>query len=197
MAEEIAVLRPLPETRYPEAEEVSVRVSSFSTVRIKDCAYSVPSQLIRSWITGLVTESEVVLISSGREVARYRRRHCGEPAIDYRHIIHSLVKKPGAFAGYIYREELFPRPVFRQTYDRLKEDDPKHCDPRYVRLLAVAAEVGEDAVASALGSLIREGVTPGDDAVRERIAAPVTGTPKLASFEPQLTDYDHLLGVGT
>jgi hypothetical protein len=40
-----------------------------------------------------------------------------------RSIIHSLVRKPGAFAGYIYREELFPRSVFRQAYDRLKHRD--------------------------------------------------------------------------
>ena len=38
-------------------------------------------------------------------------------AIDYRHIIDSLVRKPGAFAGYQYHESLFPRPVFRQVYD--------------------------------------------------------------------------------
>ena len=197
VAEEVAMLKPLPETRYPEAEEVSVRVSSFSTVRVKECAYSAPSQLIRSWITALVTESEVILVHAGREVARYRRRRSGEPAIDYRHIIHSLVKKPGAFAGYIYREELFPRPVFRQAYDRLKQADTARCDGRYVRVLAMAAELGEDPVADVLGALLREGILPEDDAVRERIAAPSNGTPVMACFEPQLTAYDQLLEVGT
>lgn len=197
VAEEVAVLRPLPETRYPEAEELAVRVSSYSTIRIKHCAYSVPSQLIRAMVTALVTESEVTVMHAGHEVARYRRRRSREPAIDYRHIIHSLVKKPGAFAGYIYRDELFPRPVFRQAYDCLKEGDPKRCDARYVRVLAIAAELGEEPVAMALGALLREGVPPHDDAVRERMAAPTTGTPALACFKPQLSDYDQLLEVGT
>ena len=34
--------------------------------------------------------------------------------IDYRHVIWSLVTKPGAFARYRYREELFPTLVFRK-----------------------------------------------------------------------------------
>jgi hypothetical protein len=40
--------------------------------------------------------------------------------IDYRHVIWSLVKKPGAFARDRYREELFPSMVFRRAYDALR-----------------------------------------------------------------------------
>lgn len=196
VAEEIAVLRPLPATRYPEAEEMAVRVSSFSTARVKNCAYSLPSQLIGAMVTAQVTESEVAFVHAGREVARYRRRGGQEPTIDYRHVIHSLVRKPGAFAGYIYREELFPRPVFRQVYDRLKQADEKRCDAGYVRVLAVAAEVGEDPVADVLGTLLREGAVPDENTVRDRLTAPAAARPALARFEPELRDYDQLLEVG-
>jgi len=61
----------------------------------------------------------------------------------------------------------------------------------------LAAELGEEPVADALGTLLRERVMPHDDAVRERVARPVTGTPTLACFEPQLREYDQLLEVGT
>ena len=37
--------------------------------------------------------------------------------VDYRHIIDWLVRKPGAFANYRYREHLFPSSRFRATYD--------------------------------------------------------------------------------
>ena len=195
--EEIAVLRPLPATRYPAAEESTVRVSSYSTARVKDCAYSLPSQLIGVKVVAQITESEVAFLHAGREIVRYRRRRSQEPAIDYRHVIHSLVRKPGAFAGYIYREELFPRPVFRQVYDRLKQRDVRRADGTYVRILALAAELGEESVADVLGRLLREGVTPHDDLVRDQLAAPTSAPPTLASFEPQLRDYDELLGVAT
>ena len=38
--------------------------------------------------------------------------------IDYRHVIWSLVRKPGAFARYVYREEMFPSLVFRRPTTR-------------------------------------------------------------------------------
>jgi hypothetical protein len=55
--------------------------------------------------------------------------------IDYHHVIHSLVRKPGAFAAYRYREELFPTTIFRQGYDRLVEGSAKRADREYVRIL--------------------------------------------------------------
>jgi transposase InsO family protein len=197
LAEEVAVLRALPATRYPQAEEIAVRVSSYSTARVKECAYSLPSQLIGAVVIALVTEGEVGFRHGGQEVARYRRRRAKEPAIDYRHVIHSLVRKPGAFAGYIYREELFPRSVFRQAYDRLKQHDAARADAAYVRVLALAAESGEDAVASVLGQLLRDHELPSDTLVRDRLTLPVRPTPMLASFAPELSDYDQLLEVGT
>jgi hypothetical protein len=142
-------------------------------------------------------EGEVCFLHAGVEVARYRRRRGREPAIDYRHVIHSLVRKPGAFAGYIYREELFPRAVFRQAYDRLNQAEARRADTIYVRVLALAAELGEDPVASALGALLRDGEVPTDEAVRTRVAAPASASPALARFEPQLHDYDQLLEVAT
>lgn len=197
LAEERAVLRALPARRYPEAEEIAVRVSSYSTARVKECAYSLPSQLIGAVVIARVTEAEVGFWQAGRELARYRRRRAKEPAIDYRHVIHSLVRKPGAFAGYIYREELFPRPVFRQAYDRLKAHDASRADAIYVRVLALAAESGEEPVAAVLGQLLREEELPADTLVRTRLATPVNSPPAMASFAPELSDYDQLLEVGT
>ncbi len=63
-----------------------------------------------------------------------------EPAIDYRHDIGSLVRKPGAFARYRYREELFPSFAFRQAYDALSDAwRARRCGAR-----AAAASSGHD-----------------------------------------------------
>ena len=120
VTEEMATLRALPASRYPEADELAVRVSCHSTVRVKDCAYSVPARLIGAIVRVLVTETTVVVCYEQLEVVRYARSVKNRPRIDYRHIIASLVRKPGAFANYLYREELFPGTAFRQAYDRLK-----------------------------------------------------------------------------
>ena len=41
-----------------------------------------------------------------------RIRGGGEARIDYRHIIGSLVRKPGAFGRYRYREQMYPSHTF-------------------------------------------------------------------------------------
>jgi hypothetical protein len=197
VAEEMAVLRALPSTRYPEADEIAVRVSSYSTARVKNSAYSLPSQLIGAMVVAQVSEADICFLHAGKEVARYRRRRSREAAIDYRHVIHSLLRKPGAFAGYIYREELFPRAVFRQTYDRLKQGKSHQADRIYVRILAMAAECGEDEVANVLGGLLREDVLPTEDGVRERLAQPAEAQPSMARFVPEIASYDQLLEVGS
>ena len=43
----------------------------------------------------------------------------GKHAINYRHVIDSLVRKPGAFENYQYREDMFPTSHFRMAYDWL------------------------------------------------------------------------------
>jgi hypothetical protein len=42
-------------------------------------------------------------------------KHC----INYRHVIDWLVRKPGAFANYKWREDMFPTVRFRMAYDSL------------------------------------------------------------------------------
>ena len=73
--------------------------------------------------------------------------------IDYRHIIEHLLRKPGAFAQYVHREELFPDSAFRLAYDRLLADHGERAGRlEYLHLLKLAAAVGEAAISSAVGA---------------------------------------------
>ena len=74
--------------------------------------------------------------------------------VDYRHIIDWLVRKPGAFASYRYREHLFPSSRFRVTYDLLQQLIPGRCDRRYLEILELAAKAGEARVEDALRLLL-------------------------------------------
>lgn len=131
-------------------------------------------------------------------MARYPRTIGRQARIDYRHVIASLVRKPGAFAGYLYREEMFPRAVFRQAYDRLRAADEPRADRDYLGVLLLAAERGEEEVAAALGAMLREGTVPRPEEVEPRLAPREAGAPVLATFTPELQSYDQLLAeVGT
>jgi hypothetical protein len=103
----------------------------------------------------------VQVLTLPRLSGRNRRR------IDYRHLIWSLVRKPGAFANYCYREELFPTTNFRRAYDALLEAVPTKADRDYLRLLHLAASTSEAEVELAIARLLEAGRTPSYDVVRE------------------------------
>jgi hypothetical protein len=73
--------------------------------------------------------------------------------IQYRHIIDSLVRKPGAFENYRYKEDLFPTIRFRMAYDYLCEKTPARANKEYLEILHLAAKESESGVDEALGTL--------------------------------------------
>ena len=191
---ERAQLRPLPAQRYPESECRAVRVSSFSTVRVRHSSYSVPARLIGLIVHAHVSEREVRICHEREEVARFPRALGQQARIDFRHIISWLVRKPGAFRSYVHREELFPSLVYRQAYDRLRALQEPTADARYLQLLLLAAETGEAQVTAALGDLLRTAAAPLAATLRQHLqsAAPPTS---VAPFIPDLAAYDQLLTV--
>jgi hypothetical protein len=194
VAEETACLRALPTTRFPQDKEITVRVSCYSTARVQNNAYSLPSRLIGALVQARVSEAEVSFHHLGEIVVVVARGLSHEPRIDYRHVIDSLIRKPGAFARYIYREELFPRPVFRQTYDRLVTAEESKASIRYLRLLKLAAEFGEDRVADILGTVLRQGELPQAEVIELGLREPSPARPaQIAAFIPDLELYDGLI----
>ena len=192
VVEELKCLRSLPSGRFPDTEEVTARVSCFATVRVKKIPFSVPARLIGTVVQALVGEKTVSILYQGKEVARHPRTP-GKGRIHYRHVIKWLVRKPGAFAHYQFREDLFPRPVFRQAHARLQATDEGQADRHYLLLLELAYDRGEDTVADALGELLREGHPPVPDALKERLAKPVPSLVAITPFIPNLRSYDALL----
>jgi hypothetical protein len=83
-----------------------------------------------------------------------RLRGRGKHRIDYRHIIEWLVRKPGAFENYRYQEDLFPTSRFRMAYDALRESAPQRAAKEYLKILKLAAEIGEVQVDLALRELL-------------------------------------------
>ncbi len=114
-------MRPLAVDRLPEFKEERARVSAGSTIRVQHCSYSVPSRLIGRAVQVLrlrgagSRSTSAAHLQLACERLRGRNRH----RIDYRHVIWSLVRKPGAFARYVYREEMFPSLAFRRAYDAI------------------------------------------------------------------------------
>jgi hypothetical protein len=116
--------------------------------------------------------------------------------IDYRHVIWSLVRKPGAFARYRFREELFPSLVFRRAYDALVDARGERADVEYVRILHLAASTMQADVELALETLLARGERPDFAAVKALAAPEKTTVPEIHIPAPDLTVYDRLLAGG-
>ena len=122
----------------------------------------------------------------------------GQHRIDYRHVIWSLVRKPGAFAHYRYRDDLFPSLAFRRAYDALCASRPQRADREYVRLLHLAASTSESEVEPSPWSCCwTSGSCRRFDAVRDLVREPVAARlPDLGPVVLDLGVYDRLLVTG-
>ena len=196
-AKELAIERqhllPLPSNKLPAFTTYTPMVRRWSTIAVNGRTYSVPSRLIGHEVEARQHADVVEVFFRGTLVQTMPRLR-GESAahIDYRHVIWSLVKKPGAFAHYRYREELFPTLVFRRAYDAMRTKSER-AEVEYVRILHLAASTMEAHVEKALMVLLERG-QPFDYVAVKAIAQPEEPTvPHVAIGVPDLTQWDGLL----
>lgn len=190
-------LRPLPATKLPEYTSYCCTVRRWSTIRFGGRTYSVPSRLIGKEVeVRLFADVVEVRFAKKLTVKMPRLRGGQDHRIDYRHVIWSLVKKPGAFDRYRYREELFPSLTFRRAYDALVERRGCRADVEYLRILHLAASSMESDVESALANLLQQGGAF-DYAAVKALAAPETPViPHVQRDAPDPGAYDALLAGG-
>lgn len=199
LGEELAAMSEKVVGELADYREVMVTVGNNSTIRVRKMRYSVPSRLIGVKLLARIYENRIALLDGAREVAQLPL-HRGDrgAVIDFRHVIGHLLRKPGAFAGYRWREELFPAPVYRAAYDHL-ERAGGDADRRYLEILKVAADEGQTAVENALEQLLG-GPRPMITAAEVRGMLDTWRDQKQvwrerAPLEVCLSDYDALLSV--
>lgn len=189
--EEKAVLRALPSTHYNEVETaVVMQVPPTSLIRIQQNVYSVPSRFIGHKLQAYVYRDFIDLYWGTNKVLTLPKIEEGA-SINYRHIIDSLIRKPGAFKNYQYRECLYPSIAFRLAYDvfakSLDNASSAYCD-----LLKLASMEDEHEVECAIKLLLEANQIPNKAAV----VALIGKKPQITEVyvdQPQLDCYDSLL----
>jgi hypothetical protein len=159
LAEELGVMGELPARRMESARRERVKVDSGSLIHVERNAYSVNSRLIGEKVEARVYLDHVEVWYGQKKVEELPRlRGRSKHRVDYRHIIEWLVRKPGAFENYRYKEDLFPTSRFRMAYDAIQETAPGRAVKEYLKILKLAADEGETPVDEALRELL-EGKT--------------------------------------
>jgi hypothetical protein len=193
--EELPRLRRLPERRRESYKRLSVRVDTGSLIHADHNVYSVPSRLIGEKVEVRLYVEHVEVWYAQKETERFPRlRGRNRHAINYRHIIDWLVRKPGAFENYRYREELFPTSRFRMAYDALRESQPERGHKEYLGILYLAARQSETAVDEALRMLLASDQPVTRAAVEELVqrAEKVPAVTEVIVEEVNLLDFDDL-----
>ena len=195
LEEEFAQMAEIRVSPLPEYYEEEVAVSDWCTIKVAKKAYSVPSRMIREKVRTHRYDDRIEVYYKGtHQLTMPRLQGAAHHAINYRHIIDWLLRKPGAFENYRYREDLFPAMIFRWAYDRLAESvSSRIADMDYLRILSRAAQTMECEVAGALESIRQQGLLPRYNTVLEFLPQRQADIPQMPALVVDLEHYDRLL----
>ena len=197
---ERAVLRPLPPRRTEDFDTIRVHVTSSGGFMLRRVFYSVPSRLVGHQLTVRLYDDRLELFlgtTALMALPRGRARPDGRTGhvIDYRHVIHSLRRKPMALRNLVYRDQVFPREAYRRAFEALLEAKGERTACRdTVALLALAHERAcEAALADAIQTGLDAGTLPDPAALAARFTTAPCAVPEVRVHLGSLADYDVLL----
>ena len=195
LQEELKVMGALPVRRIDSSQTFEVRVRKNSTVTVQKNVYSVHSRL-RDEKVRVRTRPEHLEVWYAQKMIdvlprlRGSKKHC----IQYHHIIDSLVKKPGAFENYRYRDDLYPTTHFRIAYDVLRDRLGYKGVKEYLKILYVAASESEMCVDNALRDVLAAGKAFTAARIKDMVvdALQIRPVTEVEVSDTDLSEYDLL-----
>jgi transposase InsO family protein len=193
-------LQDLPDSRTCDYEQTLVYVTSSGGFTLRKVFYTMPSRLVghrlrvRLYDDRLelyVGGTRTITVSRGRSGANGKHGH----VVDYRHVIHTLRRKPMALMNLVYRDQLFPRDAYRQAFDWLCDHkSARVACTKTVELLSLAHERGCEAeLATVLSQSLAANEVPDIAALRARFAPDPAHLPHVLITLPPLLDYESLV----
>jgi transposase InsO family protein len=182
-------LRSLPARRTADFEEVDARVSKFGVFSVKSVLYSVPSRLAGQRLKVRLHSAHLEAWLGGVKVFECERLHASAAErhpkrIDWRHMLPSLKRKPGAFARWVLR-----------AWDHISQTLPERQACRLmVDLLDLADRANVVAeLAMELSRLLDKAELPDIEVLKDRLAPRPAQMPQVVVVLPTAAVYDELL----
>ncbi len=198
-----AVLQDLPVGRTVDYQPISVNITSSSGFTLRRVFYTVPSRLIGHRLGARVYDDRIDLFLSGSHLLTLPRGRAGASGpgvhvVNYRHVIHSLKKKPMALLNLVYRDELFPREAYRRCFEKaLERLTEREACRLAVALLALAHEENCEAeLAAEIDRALKAGRLPDPGELKARFAPRRGKMPSVDVTRPPLVGYGALLSAG-
>jgi hypothetical protein len=143
-----------------------------------------------------VKASTLELYYGSRHLETYPRlKGENKKHINYHHLIGSLIRKPGAFLNYRYREELYPNSFFRLAWDSLQKTHPANSVKMYLKILSLAANHSEEQISDILKILLRHHMEFTIENIEKYLDQPEAAPeiPQVNVRTVDLGDYDKLV----
>jgi hypothetical protein len=199
---ERTALQSLPHRRTSDYEEVIVRVTSSGGFTKRKVFYTAPSRLIGHRLRVRLFDDRLDVFIGGTHLMTLPRgrAHANgkhDQVVDYRHVIHSLRRKPMALLNLVYRDRLFRRDAYRRTFARLRERLPDRQSRRLmVDLLALAHERACEAeLAELLAADLDADRLPDIASLRARFAPDPARLPEVVVRLARPEAYECLVGT--
>jgi DNA-binding XRE family transcriptional regulator len=196
-------LQPLPANKVIDFEVVSAKVSQLSVIIIKGMRYSVPSNFSGHTLTLHIYQHVIKVYLGSTPVFNMKRNfHTGSGSkfvINYKHIIHALIRKPGAFRNCQYREEIFPSIAYKKIWEYLDSYESYQAAPKMMlRLLKLAADYDcENALALHVTALITNNKKININSVETIFNLSNPPLPHIDSIQHDIKQYDFLINKHT
>ena len=199
---ERAELKELPPRKTSDFEEERVSVTSSSAFTLRKVFYTVPSRLIGHKLLVRLYDDRLEVFQGSTHLFDLPRGRPGPNGkhghvVEYRHVIHSLRRKPMALLNLVYRGQLFPRRAYARAFDMLlAESGEKAACKIMVGLLALAHERACEAeLAIAIEEELDAGRPPNLATLTERFAPKTAAAPNVIVALPELAVYDALASL--
>ncbi|MBT7582935.1 MAG: IS21 family transposase, partial [Kordiimonadaceae bacterium] len=192
-------LQLLPNYKTADYEVKSAKVTRFCIVTLKGLRYSVPSQLSGHTVTLHVYQHQIKAYLGNSLVFSFERKYLADRqsqyVINYKHIIHALIKKPGAFRYCQYRDSIFPNDHYRDIWNVLNQSEQPSIAPKIMlRLLKLAADHDcEEALGVYVLGLMTESKPINIDAIEVKFNQHHPSLPDVPCYQHDINQYDALV----
>ncbi len=197
LAQEQLHLKPLPHYRIMDFTELTVKVTTSSTIAVKRGLYSVPSRLIGEKIRVHLYHDRLECFVGQTSVITLPRVYPKTPEgrarrIDYRHVIHALAAKPQAFRFSQLRDDLLPTSQYHQLWQRAEQQfDPQQACKWMVSVLRFAYD--HDCEIQLAAELLQQNPLPELKALQKRFIRHHATQPDISAKQHTIDAYDQLL----
>ena len=193
-------LQMLPQHKTQDYTDLFAKVTSSSTIQVRASVYTVPSRLIGQTLRVRLYHDRLECFLGSHHIVTLERvygdkKKARARRVDYRHVIHSLIKKPQAFRSSQLREDLLPSPLYHKIWNHADRTmPPKQACKFIVGLLYLAATQDCE---EELGWEVMAAISNGKELVlldfQKRYRSSSVARPTVTVEQHALKDYNQLI----